>query len=265
MRYDGQKGVFNHSHLDDLNMAKLQVNEIDFGALSGSNLAQVTQPVIDEGAQSLKMTCHSLTDGHTLHISEEAVSHVLYIWRGGVQVQGQQLESGSVVAVEVGGEVILRATDDTLLIDFHERLSNTSHKPGGNVHIVRSDEVKGGEDGMELGFHTSYLDAECPGCDLWLHETRIYPERDIPRHYHTEDEIIFIHSGELHLGRRVLRPGTALAIAANTPYRFKSGKEGVSFVNFRSKSPTIVMFVEGKATQILDEARALRSLASGNT
>ena len=208
------------------------------------------------------MTCHSLTDGHTLQISKDAVSHVLYIWRGGVQVQDQQLHPGSVVAIEVGGEVTLRATENTLLIDFHERAPNASHKPGGKVHIVLADEVKGGEDGMNLGFHTSYLDAECLGCDVWLHESRFYPERDIPRHYHTEDEIIFIHSGELHLGRHVLRPGTALAIAANTPYRFKSGKEGVSFVNFRSKSPTIVMFVEGKATQILDEARALRGLVS---
>ena len=31
-------------------MAKLQVNEIDLEALSGNNLALVTQPVTDEGA-----------------------------------------------------------------------------------------------------------------------------------------------------------------------------------------------------------------------
>ena len=245
-------------------MAKLQVDKIDLKALTGSKDGLVTQSVTNEGAQSLKMACHALAEGYELRISDEGVSHVIYVWRGSVEVSGQKLQSGSAVAVEVGGELALRASEDALLIDFHEREPNTSSKSGGNVHIVPGDKIKGGDDGMGLVFHAGYLDAQCPSCDVWLHESRFYPEKEITRHYHTEDEIIFIHSGELHLGRRVLTPGTALAIAANTPYGFKSGKEGVSIVNFRPKSPTIVLFIEGKATKVLDEARALHGLASGS-
>jgi hypothetical protein len=242
-------------------MAKLQVDEFDFEALAGRKGNLITQSVTDKGARSLKMACHALAEGHELQVSEEAVSHVIYVWRGTVEVSDKQLPPGSVVAVEVGGDLTLRAVEDALLIDFHEREPNASSKSGGHVHVVRGDEIKGGEDGMGLGFHASYLDSKCPSCDVWLHESRFHPERDITRHYHTEDEIIFIHSGELHLGRRVLTPGTALAIAANTPYGFKTGKDGLTFVNFRSKSPTIVLFIEGKGTKVLDEARAIRELA----
>jgi hypothetical protein len=245
-------------------MAKLQVDEIDFEALKSDKEGLLTQVVTNEGAQSVLMTCHALAKGQELSIADEKVSHVIYVWRGSVKIAGQKLESGSVVAVEVSGELNLLASEDALLIDFHEREPNTSSKSGGSVHIVPGDGVKGGEDEIGLGFHTAYLDAQCPQCDVWFHESRFYPEKEVMRHYHTEDEVIFVCSGELHLGRRVLTPGTALAIAANTPYSFKSGKEGVSIVNFRPKSPTVVLFVEGKATRVLDEASVLRGYASAN-
>lgn len=243
-------------------MTRLHIDKVDLDALEERADPFVTQWVTDEGAQSLKMACHALRAGHELELSGEAVSHVIYVWRGSVEVGEQALRAGSAVAVEVGGELTVRAAEDTLLMDFHERAPNLSRKSGGDVHVVASGEVEGGEDPIGLGFHTVYLDAQCKSCDVWLHESRFYADREIMQHYHTEDEVIFICSGELHLGRHVLTAGTALAIAANTPYRFKAGSEGVSFVNFRPKSPTIVLSVEGKEARVLDEAEAFARLVS---
>jgi hypothetical protein len=244
-------------------MAKLQIDSVDVEEIAGHRDRITTQVVTDEGAQSLKMACHCLPAGTSWFVSGDTVSHVCYVWQGRLEIGGQSLVTGSAVAVELGGAIELVALEDTLLVDFFERVPNDSVKHGGHVHVLPREEVRGGEDGMELGHHSLYFDANCPNCDVWLHESLFNPEREIMRHYHTEDEIIFLISGEMHLGRDVLKPGTALAIAANTPYKFTAGPEGVGFVNFRPGSPTIVLFFDGEESEVLDEAQALKDIAAG--
>ena len=49
----------------------------------------------------------------------------------------------------------------------------------------------------------------------------------------------------MRLGGKLVGPGTALAIAADTLYSFTPGPEGLSFVNFRAHRPGDIRFVEG--------------------
>ena len=75
-----------------------------------------------------------------------------------------------------------------------------------------------------------------PGSDteLYLHEARTLPNTEIAVHAHRTDEIILVTAGELHLGARVLRPGSSVYIPADTLYGFTAGPEGVRFLNFRA-------------------------------
>jgi quercetin dioxygenase-like cupin family protein len=66
-----------------------------------------------------------------------------------------------------------------------------------------------------------------------LFEVRFQPDTVVNSHAHLRDEIIFVIAGELILGSRVLGPGSSVYVAANTLYSFRSGAEGVHFVNFR--------------------------------
>ena len=51
-------------------------------------------------------------------------------------------------------------------------------------------------------------------------------------HSHEEDEIIYILEGEMHLGNKVLGPGSSVYIAGKAFYGFKAGPEGLRFINF---------------------------------
>jgi mannose-6-phosphate isomerase-like protein (cupin superfamily) len=71
-----------------------------------------------------------------------------------------------------------------------------------------------------------------------LMELRYLPGAEVQVHAHDEDEIIFIVDGEMHLGSRVLGPGTSIAISGRTFYGFKAGPAGLQFLNFRPRQDT---------------------------
>ena len=74
--------------------------------------------------------------------------------------------------------------------------------------------------------------------ELYLHEARTPPDTEILPHVHRTDEIIYVTEGEMHLGARVLRPGSSVYIPANTLYGFKAGPQGLTFLNFRAVRDT---------------------------
>jgi quercetin dioxygenase-like cupin family protein len=71
---------------------------------------------------------------------------------------------------------------------------------------------------------------------LQLFEIDYLPGAVIDVHAHDEDEIIYIVSGEMHLGDRVLGAGGTVFIAGNTLYGFKAGPQGLRMLNFRPRA-----------------------------
>jgi quercetin dioxygenase-like cupin family protein len=71
------------------------------------------------------------------------------------------------------------------------------------------------------------------GESMQLFESTLVANTVINSHAHTEDEIIYVVSGALHVGRRVLPAGSALFIEKDTLYTFRAGPEGCTFLNFR--------------------------------
>ena len=99
----------------------------------------------------------------------------------------------------------------------------------------------------EVGYKgTLFAGSNCPICEVWLHKSE-FPAHDQEGslHYHMVDEIIVVVGGEMRVGNRKLRPGTALAIDANTHYGLGVGEEGLSFINFRSSEALTVMLEDG--------------------
>lgn len=107
-----------------------------------------------------------------------------------------------------------------------------------------------------------HADAAGAPWTVWLHENRFGAPGDAPIdpeagvHSHTEDEVIFVTAGQIRLGSRLCRPGTALAIAANTMYGFTAGPAGLGFINFRPGLPRDIRFKNG---QTMDEIGYWRS------
>jgi quercetin dioxygenase-like cupin family protein len=73
---------------------------------------------------------------------------------------------------------------------------------------------------------------------LQLFEVHVKPGHVARQHAHSTDEIILVTQGDLTLGAQELRAGSAIYIAANTLYGFRSGPDGAVFLNFRTAART---------------------------
>jgi hypothetical protein len=75
-----------------------------------------------------------------------------------------------------------------------------------------------------------------------MFEVRIPPDTVVEPHAHRSDEIIYVLSGELRLGARVVAPGDSVYIGGMTLYGFRTGHEGVRFLDFRATKDASVIW-----------------------
>ena len=77
---------------------------------------------------------------------------------------------------------------------------------------------------------------------LWMHKSEFgTPFPQGLAHFHPEHEIIFVVEGGMIVGRHIHKPGTALAVDADTVYGFGVDAGGLGFTNFRPCEPHFVM------------------------
>jgi redox-sensitive bicupin YhaK (pirin superfamily) len=195
---------------------------------------------IDDDRPLLLWNC-ALESGAALRFERPSVGHVLYVAAGLARVGDQVIEPGGVAVVERGAALSLEAAGQrTVVLDFHRREPSNDDRAGGHVHVIPplTPERENPATGMRYSLFT---DSTCPTCTLWMHHVEFPAGAYGPPHLHTEDEIIVVVGGELHVGNRKLPAGSALAIDEDTVYSFRTGEEGVAFVNFRSSDPGVIL------------------------
>jgi hypothetical protein len=220
-----------------------------------------SRAMLGGAAQPIHVTLHELAANAGLTLVSGAADLALFVWKGSIEAAGLQLAEKSSAVIERGGSLGLTAGDQgasAVVFQLGEQACDTA--AGGHVHILPSDRVPrteslGGTPGIGGALHA---DAQCPTCSVWLHENSYaMADKETAVHSHSEDEVIFVHTGSVRLGNRIYGPGTALAIAANTKYGFHSGPDGLGFVNFRATSPT---YTSGDGKIVMDEAELWRGL-----
>ena len=91
--------------------------------------------------------------------------------------------------------------------------------------------------------------------ELQLLEVNVYPNEQVEVHAHKQAEVMYVLSGSMTFGSQLLKPGDSVSITGMTLYQFKSGPEGVRFVNFRPREDNTFYTSEQLAAyQKLDEA-----------
>ena len=202
----------------------------------------------DGAKDPLHLHQHLLPAGTALEIGPMAADCVTYVYGGSVMAGSHALTRGSSLVVEHGARLALVAgADGASVLTFAAARAADADRAGGHVHLLPDAQVpryapEPGASGASGGLH---FNGECPSCQVWLHENhmpgmatgdfRAAAEGGV--HSHSEDEIIFITGGAMRLGTKMVGPGTALAIAADTFYAFTPGPEGLSFINFRAGRP----------------------------
>lgn len=150
----------------------------------------------------------------------------LYVLDGSLAVDGRVCPAGGAVIVEGSARPEVAAPEGASVVHFGTR------RPGGtgvDVHVVGPGgtwaQVGGGRD-------TRYFaDSECEHCDVTLFWSGRDHEYVSAPHSHSADELIHVVTGEVHVGRRVLGPGSTIAVAAGRRYGFRS--PGFGFLNYR--------------------------------
>ncbi len=241
-------------------MANVKIRKMEdaepgaFPAIVGvtSSGAISTRAVVAGEDRPITTYVHELPAGATISWSGPRRAHALYLWHGTASADGTAIPTDGMLLVEHGATATLTAgPDGATLVHYQQREDHpsTPSRAGGHVHITGPDGIHRGGHRTEL-LNTLLADSTCPHCEIWLHRTTFFPRADtlnIPTHFHTEDEVIFVLSGKMMVGTRTLEPGTALAIDANTTYGFRAPPEGLNFINFRPETPYIVMMNRGRA------------------
>ncbi len=240
-------------------MAKVSIAEVDKTPAVNTSPGVESRAMLAGSTDPIHLLAHRLDAGASMTVSADKADVALFVWKGSVSAGGQELGEKASAIVERGRSLQLAAgPDGASIIAF--QLSAGSGNSGGHVHLLPSDRVPrthamGGNEGIGGALHA---DAGCPSCSVWLHENSYaMADKETALHSHSEDEVIFVHTGSIRLGNRVYGAGTALAIAADTIYGFHSGPDGLGFVNFRGTSPT---YTSADKTVVMDEAELWRGI-----
>lgn len=218
-------------------------------------------PVINADDRPIMLWRHDLAAGGTVRWNAPAFGHVFYVVEGTIAALGES--GGRNCALIVGhgseGELVAGPSGATLL-HFCQTTGSPSGS-GGSACFVGSDGLyqlhpRQGEDAI------LYADAADDVSQIWLHRVEFACETKINPHLHSEDEIIAVLDGELHFGSKTLRRGQAVAIPADVAYAFRTGRDGLSFVNFRARHPFIVPVSRGRRGDPISEQSIARSAAS---
>jgi hypothetical protein len=193
-----------------------------------------------------------------LSFARSSADRVAYIWQGDAILDRTVLPQGSSVITERGAIALIKAGQSgATVVSFGSSSVLPGDRGGGSLHLLPAPAVPRftSENGLTGAFHAG---GNCSTCSVWLHENSFPPAAasighaaaEAGIHCHSESEVIFVVGGSMRLGRKLVGPGTAIAIAADTMYSFTPGPEGLHFLNFRAEQPSDIRFKNG---HVIDE------------
>jgi len=191
---------------------------------------------------SLWLTVVELESGSALHVGLPHGDQALFVEQGELGIDGRVCRAGGTVVIEARAELTAQARSATRLLHMGAREAEPGI--GATVHVIGP---RGVYEALEPGRETRFMaDATCPGCSLWLLFTARSFAYESPIHSHSQDELIYVLRGEIRIGSLTVGTGASVFIAADQPYRFRSGDEGFAFLNYRRTGSVMTMRRSGE-------------------
>jgi len=236
------------------NAGQAPLRESVAGCIFDSGMARA---LFDGPADPIHAHVFTIRPGGSLALAPHPTDRVAYIWEGDARLGATMLGAGSSFITERGAQGEVAAGEGgATIVTFAAAAALADARAGGALHALPAGAVPRftAENGLTGALHA---DGACPTCSAWLHENAFPPpaatapqSAEAGIHCHSESEVIFVAAGAMRLGAKLVGPGTAIAIAADTMYSFLPGPEGLHFINFRAQQPSDIRFKNGP---VMDE------------
>ena len=195
---------------------------------------------------------------------------VVYVFDGALEVGGKTCGSRGSVIVESDAPATVRALTPARIIHFGPVDSippadgpfGAVSRTGHGVRIVAETDSNPmrhvGPDGT-IYDQRFYAEGTASTCRLALFGVTASQASDAPLHSHTQDEIIHVVRGELHVGKLVIGAGMSIAIKADQRYGFTTPGL-LEFLNYRRDASYVVQDGKEPMLEIATERDPLRGI-----
>lgn len=188
------------------------------------------------------MVVADLGAGASLQWSSRHGDEAIFVAEGELQLGMERVGTGSAVVVESGVTATARAVTGTRLVHFgslppEPPVDGPLGAPateGHATHVVGPEGIASAEREIDGAmFRASFFaDSRCPTCRLTLMRNSADPGSIVASHLHSQDELIYVLSGDMQLGRLRLEAGMAVAIPRDQRYGLRT-QNGFDFLNYR--------------------------------
>ena len=185
-------------------------------------------------------TRSKLAAGASLHWDEGHGDEALFVQSGRLAHDDGHCEPFGVVIVESGVATTIVAEEPTSIVHFGSLSADPPDDghfgaplPEGHcVHVLGEHGMYFSNRGSEVPNEVFYADSTCPTCRVTLLRNSAPGDTRVASHTHSQDEIIYLLTGDIQIAGREVVPGMALAVAGDYRYGFRT-ENGCEFLNFR--------------------------------
>jgi hypothetical protein len=186
-------------------------------------------------------------DGGTLTWGADHGDEVIFVAEGSLDTPDGTCEREGVVLVDAGVPATITAAAGTRILHWGSMSVEPpadgpigpAVREGRSLHVIGSEGRFAREQGAVVA-QKYFVDATQPTSRISLLLASADDAYTSVSHLHSEDEIMYVRSGELRVGRDVAPQGSFIAIKGDYRYRFQA-PAAFSFLNFRRDVSTVVV------------------------
>lgn len=177
---------------------------------------------------SLWINTGTVAAGSSLEWPGDHGDEAIYVESGRVGIEGTEVGPRSTVIIERRARTRLSFLEDSTVVHFGQSEISpplNGSRGGGQVHVHSEAVSRKG--------YTETLTETCPHCEIVILRVSDDQPHVGRAHSHDRDELQYVISGDLRVGRNRLKSGMGMAIPKDRIYSFRTD-EGFEFLNYRS-------------------------------
>jgi hypothetical protein len=211
-----------------------------------------------------------LEAGSSVEWGTDHGDEAVYVVQGGLDCAAGHVAEGSALIVEAGVPMVAHSSGPTRVVHVgpvattspRGGLLGPARGRGRGIHVVTPEDAPSIRFGEDNATSVYFRDGTCPTCRItfFLYDGTVFAEGYVGvSHVHSEDEIMHVLDGKLHVGPLVAGPGVSIAVPGGLRYSFRT-KGPFRYLTYRADVSTAV--VQPGSTPVLETVATLAPLGA---